>query len=95
MNSLKTIQRKGAKARRREGSQFASAGRLSSAPGFSPVFEKEMSQSRFNGLADLHQTRSGTETVETVRQNRRRHTRLKLGADEIITLRLSAFAPLR
>src|SRR5437773_11719212 len=62
MNFPKPIQRKGAKTQRRKDALC----RLSLAPGFSPVFKDETSQSRFNGLAGLPASRGSAKTVETV-----------------------------
>jgi len=91
MNFPKPIQRKGAKTQRRKDALC----RLSLAPGFSPVFKDETSQSRFNGLAGLPGSRGSAKTVETVFVRQRPHTRLKPGAHEIFPLRLRVFAPLR
>ncbi len=89
MNFRQTIQRKGAKAQRRKEVHC----RVSSAPGFSPVFTEKMSQSRFNGLAALQGVRQRAKTVETVFIHQHFDTRLKPGANEIFPLCVSA--PLR
>ena len=99
MNCRQIIQRKGAKTQRRKGKGVFAFRQLSLAPGLSPVFARQTSQSRFNGFATARASSQAVETVETVFPFRRSHTRLKPGANErriflcvSAPLRLCAFA---